>query len=75
MAFWRLVDPRHYWLAPAESGLAPAFWVDLAGFLVDMGALKADGDGGIAVTLVRRDDLDAATHSQASGLLANGRLG
>ena len=25
-----------------------------------MGALKADGDGGTAVTLVRRDEFDAA---------------
>ena len=60
VAFWWLVDPHHYWLAPAASGLAPAVWVGLAGFLVDMGALKADGDGGTAVTLVRRDEFDAA---------------
>ena len=60
VAFWWLIDPHHYWLAPAASGLAPAVWVGLAGFLVDMVALKADGDGGTAVTLVRRDEFDAA---------------
>jgi hypothetical protein len=27
------------------------------------------------VALVRRDEFDAATHSQASALLANGQLG
>ena len=75
MAFWWLVDPNLYWLALAASGSAPAVWVGLAGFLVDLGALKADGDGGTAVTLVRRNEFDAATHSHASALLANGRLG
>jgi hypothetical protein len=40
-----------------------------------MGTLKADGDGGTAVALVRRYEFDAATHSQASALLAKGRLG
>ena len=54
-----LVDPRHYWLAPAASGLAPAFWVCLASPFVDLGALPADCNGGTAVTLVRRYKLDA----------------
>jgi hypothetical protein len=75
VAFWWLIDPHHYWLAPAASGLAPAVWVGLAGFLVDMGALPADGDGGTAVTLVRRDEFDAGTNSQASAMPANRRLG
>ena len=75
MAFWWLIDPHHYWLAPAASGLAPAIWVGLASLFVDMGTLKADGDGGTAVALVRRYEFDAATHSQASALLAKGRLG
>jgi hypothetical protein len=37
MAFWRLVDLHHYWLAPAASGLAPAFEVDLASHLLGVG--------------------------------------
>ena len=60
VAFWWLVDPHHYWLAPAASGLAPAVWVGLASLFVDLGALPADCDGGIAVTLVRRYEFDAA---------------
>jgi len=75
VSFWWLVDPHPYWLAPAASGLAPAFWVGLASLFVDLGAFPADGDGGTAVALVRCDELGAATHSQASALLANGRLG
>jgi hypothetical protein len=75
VAFWWLVDPHHYWLAPAASGLAPAFCVGLASPCVDLGALPADCDGSSAVALVRRDELDAVTHSQASALLANDRLG
>jgi hypothetical protein len=75
VAFWWLVDPHHYWLAPAASGLAPAFWVGLASLFVDLGAFPADGDGGTAVALLRRDELDTATHSHASALLASGRLG
>jgi len=59
-AFWWLVDPNLYWLAPAASGLAPAVWVGLASLFVDLGAHPADCDGGTAVTLVRRDELDAA---------------
>ena len=42
----------------------------LAVFLVDMGALKADGDGGTAVTLVRRDELDAAVTTYCSAPLS-----
>ena len=60
VAFWWLVDLYHYWLAPAASGLAPAFWVGLASLFVDLGAFPADGDGGTAVALVRCDELDAA---------------
>jgi hypothetical protein len=60
VGFWWLIDPHHYRLAPAAGGLAPAFWVGLAGFLVDMGAHPADCNGGTAVTLVRRYELDAA---------------
>ncbi len=60
VAFWWLIDPHHYWLAPAAGGLAPAFLVGLASFFVDLGALPADCDGGTAVTLVRRYKLDAA---------------
>ena len=60
MVFWWLVDPHHNWLAPAASGLVPAFWGGLACLFVDLGALSADCDGGTAVALVRRDELDAA---------------
>ncbi len=60
VAFWWLIDPHHYWLAPAASGLAPAVWVGLASLFVDLGAHPADCNGGTAVTLVRRDELDAA---------------
>ena len=40
--------------------MAPAVWVGLASLFVDLGALPADCDGGTAVTLVRRYELDAA---------------
>ena len=60
VAFWWLIDPHHYWLAPAAGGLAPAVWVGLASLFVDLGAFPADGDGGTAVALVRCDELDAA---------------
>ncbi len=60
MGFWWLIDPHHYWLAPAAGGLAPAFWVGLASLFVDLGAHPGDCNGGTAVTLVRRYKLDAA---------------
>jgi hypothetical protein len=47
----------------------------LAQFSMSADTLKADGDGGTAVALVRRDEFDAATHSQASALLEYRRLG
>lgn len=59
MAFWWLVDPHHFGLAPAAGGMAPAFWVGLASLFVNLGAFPADCDGGTAVTLVRLDELDA----------------
>ena len=59
MAFWWFDDPHHYWLAPAASGLAPAFWVDLASLFVELGALPADCDGGSAVALVKRYEFEA----------------
>jgi hypothetical protein len=58
VAFWWFDDPHQYWLAPAASGLAPAFWVGLASLFVNLGAHPADCDGGTAVALVRRDELD-----------------
>ena len=60
MALWWLVDPHHYWLAPAASGLAPAVWVGLASLFVDLGSLPADCDGGTAVAMVRHYEFDAA---------------
>ena len=51
VAFWWLVDPHHYWLKPAASGLAPAIWVGMVCLFVDLGALPADCDGVTAVTV------------------------
>ena len=55
-----LVDPHFFGLAPAASGSAPASWMGLAGLLVDICSLLANCRSGTAVTLVRRDEFDAA---------------
>ena len=47
-------------MAPAAGAPAPARWIGLAGGLVDIGSLLANGLGGSTVALVGRHEFDAA---------------
>ena len=47
-------------MAPAAGAPAPARWIGLAGGLVDLGSLLANGLGGSTVALVGRHEFDRA---------------
>lgn len=49
-----IVDQHFLGLAPAASELPQASRMDLAGFLIDHGALSADCGGGTVVRLMGR---------------------
>ena len=60
MLFRWLVDPHVFGLEPAAGVSAPARWIGLAGGLVDLGSLLANGLGGSTVALVWCHEFDAA---------------